>query len=282
MTWFETVRTGLAAVLSHRLRSSLTVLGILIGIAAVMLTVGLGEGAQAQVKSTISSLGANLLIITPGSSTTTSGVRGGFGSASTLTVADATALSSKVVAPDIAGVAPTSTQSESLTAGTSNWTTSVVGTTPDWLSVRSRSVSEGRFLVQSDIDQHAAVTVLGSETAEELFGSFRSPVGQTVNVNGTPLTVIGVLTSEGSTGSTDADDQAIVPITTAADEIFGGFTRNEIQDIYVQATGSGTVSAALQEANSELLALHGITTPTDADFTIQAQSSIAAADASVD
>ena len=282
MTLVETFRTGLDAVLSHRLRSSLTVLGIMIGISAVILTVGLGEGAQAQVGSEISALGANLLTVTPGSTTSTSGIRGGFGTASTLTVGDAAALASKVVAPDIAGVAPTSTQSESLTAGTSNWTTSVVGTTPDWLSVRSRSVSEGRFLVQSDIDQHAAVTVLGSETAEELFGSFRSPVGQTVNVNGTPLTVIGVLTSEGSTGSTDADDQAIVPITTAADEIFGGFTRNEIQDIYVQATGSGTVSAALQEANSELLALHGITTPTDADFTIQAQSSIAAADASVD
>ena len=114
MNVLETLRTGLEAVVSHRLRSSLTVLGIMIGITAVILTVGLGEGAQQQVSSEITALGSNLLTISPGSTTSSSGIRGGFGSASTLTVADATALSSKTVAPDIAAVAPTTTESETL------------------------------------------------------------------------------------------------------------------------------------------------------------------------
>src|SRR5512146_2813800 len=107
MRWLETLRPGLDAVRSHRLRSALTMLGILIGIAAVILTVGLGEGAQQKVRAQINALGSNLLIITPGSTTSTAGVRGGFGSASTLTTADATALSDHTVAPDIRRVAPT-------------------------------------------------------------------------------------------------------------------------------------------------------------------------------
>ncbi len=114
MSWLETFRTGLNGVRTHRLRSGLTVLGILIGIAAVILTVGLGEGAQAQVSSEITSLGTNLLTVSPGSSTSSAGVRGGFGTASTLTTADATALSSKTVAPDIKAVAPTTSSSETL------------------------------------------------------------------------------------------------------------------------------------------------------------------------
>src|SRR2546423_2849667 len=140
MSWLDTFRTGLEAIRTHRLRSGLTMLGILIGIAAVILTVGLGEGAQAEVRSQINALGTNLLIISPGSSTSSSGVRGGFGSASTLTKADADALTSKITAPDIAAIAPTTTSSASLTAGSTNWTTSVVGTTPSWLRVRARSV----------------------------------------------------------------------------------------------------------------------------------------------
>ena len=113
MSWVETFRTSLDAIRSHRLRSSLTMLGILIGIAAVILTVGLGEGAQVQVESEINSLGTNLLVVSPGSSTA-SGVRGGAGSAATLTVNDADALSSHTVAPDIAGVAPSTSRSSTL------------------------------------------------------------------------------------------------------------------------------------------------------------------------
>ena len=200
MNFFETLRTGLEAVVTHRLRSSLTVLGIMIGITAVILTVGLGEGAQQQVSSDISALGSNLLTVSPGSTTSSSGIRGGFGSASTLTVADATALASKVVAPDVSAVAPTTSESETLVAGTTNWTTTVVGTDPSWLAVRGRSMTEGRFIAGHDLTTRADVVVLGSTTAEELFG-LRDAIGQPVTINGVPMTVIGVLNTVGSSSS---------------------------------------------------------------------------------
>ncbi|MGA2037063.1 MAG: ABC transporter permease [Acidimicrobiales bacterium] len=286
MSWFETLRTGLEAVRTHRMRSSLTVLGILIGIAAVILTVGLGEGAQAQVSSQISALGTNLLTVTPGSTTSSSGIRGGLGSASTLTMADATALSSKVVAPDIKAVAPTVQSSETLTAGTSNWTTTVVGSTVDWLSVRGRNLAEGRFFDHQEVADDAAVTVLAPTTAQELFG-LRDPVGQAVDINEIPMTVIGVLTSAGSSSSSSSassteDDQAVVPITTAAQRLFGGSSRTSVQSILLEATSSSTLTAAYQEANAELLSLHHITTPADPDFTITTQLSLLSTATSVD
>ena len=283
MSWLETLRTGLEAVRTHRLRSALTVLGILIGIAAVILTVGLGEGAQAQVASEITALGTNVLTITPGSSTSATGVRGGFGTASTLTMGDASALADKAVAPDISAVAPTTTESESLTAGTANWTTSVVGTTPSWATVRGRSVESGRFLDNQDVADRESSVVLGSTTASELFKGI-NPVGQTVNVNGVPMTVVGVLTSVGSSGSssTDQDDQALVPITTAAERLFGGTSRSDVSSIVVQAASNSQISAAYQEADNELLALHHITTPSGADFTITSNASVLSTDTSVD
>jgi putative ABC transport system permease protein len=284
MTWLETLRTGLNGIRSHRLRSGLTVLGILIGIAAVILTVGLGEGAQAQVTSEITSLGTNLLTISPGSSTSSAGIRGGFGSASTLTSADAAALSSKVVAPDIKAEAPTTSSSETLIAGTSNWSTTVVGSTPSWLTVRGRTIAQGRFLDNQDVQDHEAVVVLGSTTASELFSS-QDPVGQTVDISGVPMSVVGVLTSVGSSSSsstTDQDDQAIVPITTAAERIFGGTARNSVSSIIVEARSSSDLTAAYQEADHELLARHAITTATDADFTIASEQSELSAATSVD
>jgi putative ABC transport system permease protein len=286
MSWLETFRTGLNGVRTHRLRSGLTVLGILIGIAAVILTVGLGEGAQAQVSSEITSLGTNLLTISPGSSTSTSGIRGGFGTASTLTMADAAALSSKTVAPDIKAVAPTTSSSETLTAGTSNWSTTVVGSTPSWMTIRGRTVEQGRFLDDQDVTDHEAVAVLGSTTASELFSRV-DPVGQSVNVNGVPMTVVGVLTPSGtsstsSSTSSDQDDQVIVPITTAAQRIFGGTSRNSVTSILVQAKSSTLVTAAYQESDQELLALHGIATAADADFTITPEQSLLSTATSVD
>jgi putative ABC transport system permease protein len=280
VSWLETFRTSLDAIRSHRLRSGLTMLGILIGIAAVILTVGLGEGAQSQVAAAINSLGTNLLVISPGS-TTTSGVRGGSGSASTLTVNDADALSAHTVAPDIAAVAPSTSRSSSLAVGSTNWTTSVVGTTPTWLSVRARTVSEGRFLTSADVSSEAAVTVLGATTAQELFGA-ADPVGRTVNIGNTPFTVVGLLASAGSSSTQNQDDQAVVPISTAADRLFGGASRTSVQSIYVQAASGDSLSAAYQEASQELLNLHHITTPTAADFTIASQQSLLSTATSVD
>jgi putative ABC transport system permease protein len=283
VNWLETARTSLAAVRSHRLRSLLTMLGILIGIAAVILTVGLGEGAQKQVSDQINALGSNLLVVTPGSSTSSTGVRGGFGSASTLTTADASALDSRVSSPDIASVAPTTSTTEELTAGSTNWTTSVVGATPAWLTVRAREVTTGRFLTAHDESTDAAVVVLGSETASELFG-VRDPVGQTVTIGDVPFQVVGLLNSVGSGSSAtgDQDDQAIIPLSTAATRVIGGTSRTSVSDIYLEATSNHTISAAYQEADSELLALHGITTATDADFSIASQQSLISTATSVD
>jgi putative ABC transport system permease protein len=280
MTWFDTLRTALEAMRTHRMRSALTVLGILIGIAAVILTVGLGIGAQQQVTAQVEALGTNLLIISPGSTTSTTGLRGGFGSASTLTQADAAALASPVVAPDIAAVAPSTSSSQSLVAGSSNWTTSVVGTTPSWMSVRARTMSAGTFLTAADQANASSVVVLGATTAAELYGS-TDVVGQTVTIAGTPFTVQGVLAPSGSTGSTNNDDTAVIPLSTAQQRVSGGSSRTTVQTIYVQATSQAALPSAYQEANSELLALHGITNATAADFTITNQASLVTTAASV-
>jgi putative ABC transport system permease protein len=279
MSFAETLRTALDAIRSHRLRSLLTMLGILIGIAAVILTVGLGKGAQNEVRSQINKLGSNLLIVSPGS-TTTSGVRGGRGTASTLTSDDANALANKTVAPDIARVAPVSSGSLSLVVGSTNWTTNVVGTTPDWLPVRARDVSQGRFISQDDLDNARQVVVLGSTTASELFGP-RSPVGQSVSVNGNTLTVIGVLQSVGASTTTDEDDQAVVPQTTYATRISTSANRNSLSTLYLEAVSKGSLSAAYQEADRALRTSHGVTAAT-ADFTISSQQSLLATATSTD
>jgi putative ABC transport system permease protein len=272
MSWRETIRTALEAIRSRRLRSALTMLGILIGIAAVMLTVGLGQGAQAQVRDQINQLGSNLLIVSPGSTTSTSGIRGGRGSASTLTMRDAVALASPVVAPDIAKVAPVVTGSQSLTVGSTNWTTNVVGTTPDWLPVRARSLTEGRFFTQAELNGSASVVVLGSTTATELFGG-RDALGQAVSINGSTMTVIGILNTAGSSTTTDEDDQALIPQTTYGSRIANNGNATGISTLYLEARSTDSLSAAYQEANKALLSTHGVT-PAAPDFTISSQQSL--------
>jgi putative ABC transport system permease protein len=281
MRWADIIANAWDAIRTHKLRSALTSLGILIGIAAVVLTVGLGQGAQQQVSKQLSALGGNLLIISPGSSTT-GGLRGGFGSASTLTMADATALSSKTAAPDISAVAPIlQSNNESLVNGATNWTTTVVGTTSQWASVRGRTVASGRFLTAADERNAAAVTVLAPDTASELFGPL-NPVGQTVTINNIRFQVVGVLTSAGSDSTTNLDDQAIVPISTAAQRIVGGTSRTSVQSIYVKAASPGQLSAAYQEANTILQYRHSITAATTTDFSITTQQSIISTTSSVD
>jgi putative ABC transport system permease protein len=280
VNWLETFRTGWDAIRSHRLRSGLTMLGILIGIAAVVLTVGLGLGSQQEVGARISSLGSNLLIVSPGSSTTTGGVRGGFGSASTLTISDASALASSVAAPDVKAVAPIKNSSLSLIAGSTNWTTTVVGTSPSWLDVRARTLAAGRFLTDQDDADVAAVTVLGSETATELFGS-TDVVGRTVTINGIEFRVVGVLTPAGSDASANLDDQALVPLSTSANRLVGGASRNAVSTIYLEAESADTLSAAYQEAQALLLNLHQSTSVATAEFTISSQQSLLATATSV-
>ena len=280
MTWRDTFRAAWAAVHSHRLRSALTMLGILIGISAVVLTVGIGVGARAQVRDSINALGTNLLVISPGSSTDSSGTRGGFGTASTLTTGDAAALESSTVAPDIEAVAPVSSTSASLVANDTNWTTELTGTTDSWQTIRSRDVTTGRFIDDDDQAAAAAVVVLGPDTAEELFAT-TDIVGQTVAYNGFQLEVVGVLESV-EAADLNTNDVAIVPLSTYAQRLVGGSNRNSVSDIYVKATGDGTLSAAYQQASNLLLNLHGIADPADADFSIATEESILQAATSVD
>ena len=281
MRWTDTFRTAMEAVRTHRLRSMLTILGILIGITAVILTVGLGNGAKAEVREQIDELGTNLLVISPGSSTDSSGNRGGFGSSSTLTIGDAEALDSVDAVPDAVAVAPVATSSVSLVNGTENWTTTLTGTTPSWKKVRSRDVSTGRFITRDDELDAAKVVVLGPDTASELFPN-ENPVGQTVTYDGTSLTVIGVLEELSSSSETTNNDLAIVPISTYSQRLIGGTDRNSVSAIYVKSSSEATLSATYQEANALLINLHGVTSSDDIDFSIATQESILTAAASVD
>jgi putative ABC transport system permease protein len=282
MRWQDTLRTAADAVRSHRLRSALTMLGILIGISAVVLTVGLGAGARADIAEQIDELGSNVLVVSPGSSTDSSGQRGGFGTASTLTVEDAAALASDAAAPDVAAVAGVATTSGSLTAGSTNWTTTLTGTTPSWQDVRARKVTEGRFLNDEDEADAAAVAVLGPDTASELFGSAEAAVGNTVTFEGSTLEVVGVLEELSSSEDTTNNDLAIVPMSTYAQRLVGGTDRDAVSEIVLTATDAATLSAAYQEAVTVLLNRHGITDTEDADFSIATQESILTAASSVD
>jgi putative ABC transport system permease protein len=278
----DVLRTATEAIRSHRLRSALTTLGILVGITAVILTVGLGDGARAQVQDEVNALGTNILVVSPGSSTSSAGVRGGLGTASTLTLSDAEALADPIVAPDVEAVAPTSSTSTELTWDTTTWTTTLLGTTPSWAEVRSREVVKGRFITAADEEAAAAVVVIGPDTADELFGSTASALGETVSVNGVSLTVVGVLPSVSSSDNASNDDMAIVPISTYNQRLVGGASRESVSSIYVKATSDATLSAAYQETDQLLLQMHNIATADEADFTIATQQSILEAASSVD
>ena len=270
MNFFQTLRTALEAIAGHRMRSALTVLGIFIGIAAVSLTIGLGQGTQRAINDQIGSLGANLLMVMPGSSTT-SGVRGGFGSALTLTIDDANALTDKSVAPDVAAVAPLISASGNIQTDTTNWTTTLYGTTPDWLVARSRTVELGQFFTTDDVNQNAADVVIGPTTATELFGDSASALGQVVTIGSGRYTIIGVLASAGSSALGDEDDIALMPYTTVSQRLTGGTQR--VSTIYVTAVSTDRLSAAYQEVASALMTRHGVTAD-NADFQITSLQSV--------
>jgi len=270
MNLIQTVRTALEAIAGHRMRSILTVLGIFIGIAAVSLTIGLGQGTQRAVQQQIGSLGANLLMVIPGSSTN-AGVRGGMGSATTLTIEDANALADKAVAPDVAAVAPMMTMSQNIKTSATNWTTTIYGTNTGWLEVRSRTVQFGTFFTDDDLAKGSPVVVLGQTTATNLFTSVNNALGQSVTIGSAKYTVIGVLESAGSSAMGDEDDVALVPYTTASQRLLGGADR--VSTIYVSAVSAERLSAAYQEIATALMARHGVTS-SNADFTITSLQSV--------
>jgi putative ABC transport system permease protein len=271
----RTFDTGMRGLLGHRLRSILTTLGILFGVAAVICTVGIGTASADSVNSRIAALGTNLLTISPGS-TTTFGVRGGSGSANTLTMEDVAGLEDRQDAPDVAAVAPVVSGSATLVSTSTNWSTTVQGTTPGWLTANARSLSGGVFFTQQQVDKHAQVVVLGTTTAQDLGVT----VGSQVSISGAPFDVVGILTPTGSTGFTNNDDLAVVPITTAQDQVTGG-SPDSVQRILLSATSSATIGSAYLEADQLLLETHHITNGTAADFNITSASTLASTAASV-
>src|SRR5215471_2715388 len=184
MSLLRTFETGLRGILSHRLRSVLTTLGILFGVAAVICTVGIGTASSQSITSRIAALGTNLLTITPGS-TNSGGVFGGAGTASTLTMADVGGLRDKYDAPDIAAVAPVVQSSATMVSPSTNWRTTVQGSTPDWLVTNARTMGQGSFITARQVTQHAQVIVLGATTASSLGVT----VGSQVTVSRIPFTV---------------------------------------------------------------------------------------------
>jgi len=263
----HTIETGLRSLLGHRLRSVLTTLGILFGVAAVIATVGIGQASSDSVTARITSLGTNLLTISSGSSVT-GGVFGGAGSANTLTMSDVSGLQDRQSAPDIQAVAPVTQGRASLVSSSGNWSTTVSGSTAGWLLTNSRTVGAGTFISTQDSATRAQVIVLGSTTASNLGVG----VGDLVLVKQIPFEVIGVLAQAGSQGFGNQDDLAVVPITTAQDELFGG--SGSVQRILLSATSAGTVGSAYLEANQILLQTHHVTDPSLADFTITSQTQV--------
>jgi putative ABC transport system permease protein len=263
----RTFETGLRGLLGHRLRSILTTLGILFGVAAVICTVGIGKASTDSVTNRIAALGTNLLTISPGS-TLSGGVFGGGGSANTLTMDDVRGLGSKDNAPDIQAVAPVVQTRKSLVSTSTNWNTNVQGSTPDWLLTNARTVGQGRFFTAADVQAHAQDVVLGTTTAQNLGVG----VGDSVTMGPASFRVVAILAQSGGQAFQNGDDLAVVPLTTAQDVLTGG-NPNSVQRVLLSATSAGTVGSAYQEATQLLNATHHITSAANADFSITAQSS---------
>ena len=207
----ELLRVGVQALSRNRMRSGLTVLGIVIGVAAVIATLAIGQGARAAVQAQIRALGANTLTVLPGT-ITASGARSGMGSTTTLTPDDAVAI--KAECPAIEAVAPAVRTVAQVVYGNMNWSTAIQGTTPEFVFVRQWPVANGVFITDSDVRGAAKVCVLGQNVAQQLFAG-ADPVGQTVRIKDMPFRVVGVLTAKGGQGfGGNQDDIVIVPITT--------------------------------------------------------------------
>jgi putative ABC transport system permease protein len=261
----ETFRVALRALLRNKLRSFLTVLGIIIGVAAVIAMVAIGEGAKAKVEASFASMGSNLLIVMPGT-TTAGGAHGGFGSMPTLTWDDLRAIRNEV--PSVRYAAVQLRSSAQILSEDQNWTTSVTGTSPEYFSIRDWSVASGRALSPSDVDSSAKVVVLGATVVEKLFGS-GDPVGQTVRIKNIPFEVIGVLAKKGqSPMGQDYDDAAFVPQTTFMSKVQGGLQKFISGIIFIGATNGGTAKAETQVRNL-LRDRHHIDAGADDDFSIR-------------
>jgi len=269
----EGLRLAVNGLLSNRLRSGLTMLGILIGVSAVILLVGVGNGASVAVQQQIQSLGSNLLTVFPSNARGAGGVQQGFGTGSTLTLDDVKAIANRQSSPDVVTAIPSAGGRAQLTFGNQNWNSSLTGTTQDFPSVRNYQLASGQFFTAADVDASSKVAVIGQTVVTNLFND-QDPIGQVVKINRQSFRVIGVLAQKGSSGGfNNQDDVVLVPITAAWNYLLGGRGRN-VQQIYVQATSAEATSAATTEVTEVLLDRHHISDPTQADFQILSQQDV--------
>ncbi len=250
---------------ANRLRTILTMLGMVIGVGAVTLMLGIGRGAQYQVESSISSMGSNLLIIFSGAATT-GGLRTGPGANPTLTLGDAQAIEEL---PDVAAVAPIVQGIAQVVHGPNNWSTIVIGSTPGYIAVNNWQFSSGYPFSDSDVRSATRVAIIGQTVAKNLFGD-TDPVGKTIRIKQSPYLVIGVLEPKGqSLVGQDQDDTIIIPITTAQRKLFGSQFTGTVRAITVQAVSKESMDT-LQEAINQLLRQrHHIKKDADDDFTVR-------------
>lgn len=265
----ESVRIAFQALLSNKLRSILTMLGIIIGVGAVIAMISIGMGVREQIQSSIASLGSNMLIVSPGSSSTKGGVRSGAGSNVKLKLEDADAIRDNI--KNIDYVSPTVNRAYQIVAGNQNWNTSVQGVMPEVMAIRSLSVGSGTFISAQDINSRNRVAVIGSTVAENLFGEM-NPTGQNIRINNTPYQVIGVLDTKGqSSMGQDQDDIVIVPLTTAQERLIG---ITHIQSIDIQVATPEAMDQVQAEVENLLRQRHKITAGKEDDFRVRNLTSL--------
>ncbi len=271
MSPLATFRIALSSLGTNKLRAGLTLLGIVIGVSAVISLMAIGEGVQQSITSSLQSLGTNLLFVRPGAASQGSGVFGGQGSAATLTLDDAYALVDPVFAPSVGSVAPELSTSGQVVAGRNNTSTQIIGVTPEYESVRNFPVASGQFITAGHVENSAQVAVLGSSIAEILYW-FRNPVGQSIRINGRQFEVVGVLESKGGSFFGNLDDQVLVPITTAYYRLSSQRTAQggvSVNNINVQVADVESIDSTVQEIATVLRIRHRITG--EDDFTITSQ-----------
>ncbi|GAB4423039.1 MAG: ABC transporter permease [Chloroflexi bacterium OHK40] len=275
--WGETARFAFATLRANPLRTLLTALGVLIGVAAVVALLAIGRGSQESITASITANGANLLTIRSGATNTPGGIRGAVGGAQNLTIADAEALANPEAAPNVALVSPEYMGNAQLVAGANNLNARVTGATANYAAVHNSSLAEGEFISDEHVRTTANVAVLGANVAETLFPD-QSAVGQQLRVNGQSFSVIGVLESSGGTGFGSVDDGIIVPLSTAQRKLFGARSLRgslTMQTVVVQARSAEAVDGALAEVQAVLRAEHRL--PSDGsedDFSVINQQDI--------
>ncbi len=263
MFW-ESVLIAFEGLKANKLRSILTMLGIIIGVGAVIAMVSIGLGMQQKIQKSISGLGSNLLIVTPGANSPQGGVRLAAGSNVTLTKQD-----SKSIALQVAGinaVAPAVSQQFQIVYGNQNWKTNVQGTTPEFLEIRNFKVSSGTFFTNSDDDSRARVAVIGQTVAINLFGSI-NPIGQTIRIGKAPFRIVGLLESKGqSSMGQDQDDLVIVPLATAQERLMG---IAYIHNISIQVENEQVIDKVQENITSLLRTRHHLGQNTADDFSVR-------------